>query len=77
MVTPTQIRNVIRIYGEQVKKKATDVQNVAQPEKKNPDSVEISEKAMERYLVNKPDSKNNQQTEKALTEKPGELQAEA
>lgn len=53
MITTYQIRNVLRIYGNQLKKNTLPIKDKADPPKYNNDIVDISVEARSKQMVNK------------------------
>ena len=53
MITTYQIRNVLRIYGNQLKKRTTLFQDSVNPIKQTSDSVDISVEARRKQMLNK------------------------
>ncbi|MCF8062845.1 MAG: hypothetical protein K9M82_10040 [Deltaproteobacteria bacterium] len=53
MVTTHQIRNVLRVYGNQLKKRSTLVQESLEPDRMHKDRVNISSEARHRQALNK------------------------
>ena len=53
MVTTHQIRNVLRVYGNQLKRRNTLVQETLEPDRTYKDRVDISAEARHRQALNK------------------------
>ncbi len=53
MVTTHQIRNVLRVYGNQLKRRNTLVQETLGPDRTYKDRVDISAEARHRQALNK------------------------
>lgn len=53
MVTTHQIRNVLRVYGNQLKRRNALVQESLEPDRRYTDRVDISAEARHREAVNK------------------------
>ncbi len=53
MVTTHQIRNVLRVYGNQLKRRNTLVQESLEPDRRYTDRVNISAEARHRQALNK------------------------
>ena len=52
MITTYQIRNVLRTYGNQLKKKSQQINDSAEPAGKPADSVNISVEARKKQVLN-------------------------
>ena len=52
MVTTHQIRNVLRVYGNQLKRRNTLVQESMEPDRRYADRVDISTEARHRQALN-------------------------
>ena len=52
MITTYQIRNVLRTYGNQLRKKTLPIQDSVNPVPQSPDTVDISNKAREKQMLN-------------------------
>jgi hypothetical protein len=52
LITTYQIRNVLRTYGNQLRKKTLSIQDSATPVRQFPDSVNISDKARRKQMLN-------------------------
>mgnify|MGYP006277235121 CR=1 FL=1 len=53
MVTTHQIRNVLRVYGNQLKRRNTLVQETLEPDRRYHDQVEISTEARHKQALNR------------------------
>jgi hypothetical protein len=53
LVTTHQIRNVLRVYGNQLKRRNTLVQETLEPDRTYKDRVDISAEARHRQALNK------------------------
>ena len=53
MVTTHQIRNVLRVYGNQLKRRNTLVQETLEPDRKYHDRVDISTEARHKQALNR------------------------
>ena len=53
MVTTHQIRNVLRVYGNQLKRQNTIVQESLEPDRRYHDRVDISTEARHKQTLNK------------------------
>lgn len=53
MVTTHQIRNVLRVYGNQLKRRNSLVQESLEPDRRYTDRVDISAEARHRQALNK------------------------
>jgi len=53
LVTTHQIRNVLRVYGNQLKRRNTLVQETLEPDRMYKDRVDISAEARHRQALNK------------------------
>ncbi len=53
MVTTHQIRNVLRVYADQLKRRNTSVQEMMNPERRYADRVDISNEARQRQMLHK------------------------
>ncbi len=53
MVTTHQIRNVLRVYGNQLKRRNTFVQESLEPDRRYADRVDISSEARHRQALTK------------------------
>jgi len=51
LITTYQIRNVLRIYGNQLKKKTVPIQDSIEQVRQPPDSVNISDKARRKQML--------------------------
>ena len=51
MVTTHQIRNVLRVYGNQLKRRNTIVQDTFEPDRKFDDRVDISSEARHKQAI--------------------------
>ena len=52
MITTYQIRNVLRIYGNQLKKRTMLFEDSAVSSKQSPDIIDISDEARQRQMLN-------------------------
>ncbi len=53
MVTTHQIRNVLRVYGDQLKRRNNLVQQTLEPNRQYADRVDISSEARRRQALNR------------------------
>lgn len=53
MVTTHQIRNVLRVYGDQLKRRNNLVQQAVEPDRQHADRVDISSEARRRQALNR------------------------
>ena len=52
MITTYQIKNVLRVYSSQLKKKTTPIRDSVGPLQRSPDFVDISIKARRKQMLN-------------------------
>lgn len=52
MITTYQIRNVLRVYGDQLRRKSSSIQESIRPNKQPDDLVDISIDARRKQMVN-------------------------
>ena len=52
MITTYQIRNVLRVYGDQLRRKSSSIQESVRPNKQPTDLVDISIDARRKQMVN-------------------------
>lgn len=53
MISTYQIRNVLRVYGNDLKKKTLIQQETGDEKKQSPDSISISDEARKKEVLNK------------------------
>lgn len=53
MISTYQIRNVLRVYGNDLKKKTMIQQETGNEKKQSPDSVSISDEARKKEVLNR------------------------
>lgn len=53
MISTYQIRNVLRIYGNDLKKKTMIHQEISDEKKQSPDSINISDEARKKEVFNR------------------------
>ena len=57
MITTNQIRNVLRVYGDQLKKRNTIIQDGLEPSQQAADLIDISIEARRKQILNQMSNK--------------------